>query len=136
VFAALATSTVALALLIPRLATATVTGPAHETCVKTFQMQRQCTAQFIPALVDLRISLAEPRFMADEAAKPGGREALIQQALGEWKDDSADGAIDKTCSHMTAWRNAAAVAKADACLAATDCDAFVACVMPLVKENL
>jgi hypothetical protein len=135
VFAALATSAVAVALLVPRLATATVSGPARDTCIKTFQRQRACTRQFIPALVDLRISVGKPHFMVEEAAKPGGRDALIEQALTEWKDDSTDASIAQTCSRMQAFRSPETVSAAESCLQASDCDGFVQCVMPLIKQN-
>jgi len=125
------------AVLASRPAAATSATPAKEACVKTFQRQRTCTDAFIPALVDARVSVNKPKGIAEEAAKPGGRDALIKQALEEWKTDSTDTAIDATCTRIASSpRGPAVSAMAAQCAAAADCAAFVQCVVPLMKPSL
>jgi hypothetical protein len=102
----------------------------NPTCVKAFERQRACTQQFIPALVDLRASLDKPHGIASDVAED--RQGVIEQALEEWKDDSSDEGIARSCSSMVPSK----LPGAERCLAETDCDAFVKCVMPLVQQHL
>ncbi len=109
---------------------------APNACVKVFERQRACTDTFIPALVDLRVELDKPAGIS-ERAKTEGKEALVSVAKEEWKKDSADAAIAKTCQKMAASPKAAAMTSAyDQCLAATDCAAFTACVVPLMRSAM
>lgn len=136
-FAAGAAALVAVLALNARPATAAASTSAKEACVKVFERQRACTTDFIPALVDLRASVDKPKGIAAEAAKPGGRDALIQQALSEWKNDSTDAAIDATCSRIASSPKAAgAKTMADSCVSSPDCPGFVKCVIPLMKQTL
>src|SRR5690348_8118046 len=50
-------------------------SPGLDTCVSMMERQRACTDLYIPALVDLRISLDTPRGIAGEK-----RDELIAQA--------------------------------------------------------
>ena len=137
VIALAATTAIALAVLLPRLASATASGPAKAACTRTFERERMCTDAFIPALVDLRASLDKPSGITAEVAKAGGRAALITQALDEWKSDSTDEAIDSTCTRMVLTSKAAAMTSAaDTCLSVPDCDGFVRCVIPLMAPHL
>lgn len=108
------------------------------TCVAVFERQRTCTDEFIPALVDLRIRLDVPPGIA-EAASSEGRDALVAQAMEEWKADSTDEAIAQTCSESL---NAPPEAQermkqtANECLATDGCDAFVTCILPVLEQHL
>jgi hypothetical protein len=108
-----------------------------DTCVKLFQRQRACTDTFIPALVDLRVSIDKPAGIADEAKKAGGRDALIAKAKEEWKTDSTDESIGKTCEKIAAAPNAGAMlAASEKCVAQPACGAFVDCIIPLMKKQM
>jgi hypothetical protein len=100
----------------------------HTTCEQVFRQERACTDAFIPALVDLRAKLDKPYGIKAKVAS--NRDDVIKQAKEEWKHDSSDAAIAQTC------KKAPADTQAMACLAKTACDAFVACIMPVVEKNL
>jgi len=134
---AAAVAVLAVVALNARPATAAANTTAKEACVKVFERQRACTNDFIPALVDLRASIDKPKGIAAEAAKPGGRDALIKQALTEWKSDSTDAAIDQTCGRIAnSPKSAGATQMADTCVSSPDCPGFVKCVIPLMKQTL
>jgi hypothetical protein len=109
---------------------------AKSTCVASWVRQRECTDQFIPALVDLRVRLDRPAGIATEAQQHG-RDALIAQARGEWAQDSTDEAISVVCDRMVAALPSAPVEAALAdgakCLEATTCDAFVSCEIAVME---
>jgi hypothetical protein len=94
---------------------------------------------FIPAFVDLRVRLDVPKGIAASAAG-GKRQAVIDKALEEWKRDSADPAIERTCKSVDASIPPAAKADvqrlASACLAEAACESFVKCIMPLMEKQL
>jgi hypothetical protein len=105
---------------------------ARDTCVASFERQRACTDEFIPALVDLRMKLDQPPGIAQ-----GNREETITQARAEWANDSTDEAIAASCDKILASMDPAQVDGAMApmkdCLAASECAAFVSCEMPLLE---
>jgi hypothetical protein len=132
IVAAAVTTVAAAVLLLPRLARATAAGPEKTACVQVFERQRACTDAFIPALVDARRSVDRPAGIAQV-----DRNELITQALAEWKDDSKDEAIDATCTKLVLTSKGPATSQmAQSCLAQTGCDAFVQCVVPLLKQSL
>jgi hypothetical protein len=104
----------------------------HEVCVATFQKQRSCTDQFIPALVDLRAKHDVPAGMA--AKVKADRAGVIAEAKKEWTNDSKDAAIEQTCKKLETEKEL--VAPAQACLAKAACDAFVTCIMPVIEKHL
>ncbi len=109
---------------------------AQAACVKVFERERACTDTFIPALVDLRISIDKPAGMA-EAAKKEGRERFIAVALEEWKGDSTDAAIAKTCAMISASPKAPAMVTAsEKCVKADTCLAFTDCVIPVLRTSM
>lgn len=121
-------------------ATPTSTAPDAETqaqCEAFFTRARACTDAYIPALVDLRISLDKPAGIAAEGATPDGRASLIEQAKGEWANDSQPANIASMCANVTAKTPADKLAglraKATECLAASACDAFATCSMDLQR---
>jgi hypothetical protein len=123
----------------PESAAASPGADMQARCVATFTRQRECTDAFIPALVDLRISIDMPPGIA-EAAATEGRDALIETAMTEWAEDSQPDAVAATCSSMTSSMPAEELdrlaAAADACLAETDCGAFVACIIPVMRHSM
>ena len=114
---------------------ASATTDGHGTCVAVFQRQRECTDIFIPALVDARVRADVPPGVAQTDAE-GGREALVAQALEEWKIDSTDEAIETMCGRMEGKIDDAELAQASDCLAQDSCQAFTDCMIPLVEAHL
>ena len=107
----------------------------RDVCVQMFQRQRTCTAEFIPALVDLRARLDLPAGIA--ASVKSDRSAVIAQANEEWKHDSTDAAIGATCDHLaTEAHDPADVQAIQGCLAKTDCGTYVSCSMPVLEKHL
>ncbi len=109
-----------------------------ETCSEIFVRQRDCTDLFIPALVDARIKADKPAGITARAAAEG-RDAIIAEANGEWAEDSKDEAIAATCDKVVDSvppEQAPKLQEAgDACLAEASCDAFVACVLPMLEAR-
>ena len=124
---------------IAGLAGAAASAPSAATqasCVKVFERQRACSDLFIPALVDLRVSLDKPAGIA-AAVKKDGRQAMISTALEEWQSDSADAAIAKTCASMPGTSQlASSVTSMEKCLGAATCQAFSECVIPLMRATI
>ena len=108
-------------------------------CVAVFARQRDCTDEFIPALVDARIRLDRPAGIAARASSEG-RDALIAEALAEWAKDSQDAAIDLSCEKIVASVPAEAlesmVEATGACLQESECGAFTTCVLPVIEGQL
>ena len=129
-------SRIAFAVLCTVALAGTGAGAPKDACVKVFQRQRACTDTFIPALVDLRVELDKPAGIAARA-KAEGRQALINAALEEWKEDSKDEAIGKTCDRITANPKAGPMfAASEKCVAQATCGAFVECVIPLMRQQM
>ena len=116
---------------------AATTTISQADCEAFFARQRECTDAYIPALVDLRISMDRPAGIAAEAAKPGGRDAVIAQAKTEWASDSQPAAITATCqqilSSTPADKLAALAPQAQGCMAQTECGAFSTCAVGLLR---
>jgi hypothetical protein len=109
---------------------------AHADCVALFERQRTCSAEYIPALVDIRVRHDRPAGIA-ASDREGGRAALVAQAHEEWRGDSTDEAIDGTCRHIVDGSDPAELdgrrAQVATCLAASDCASFVACIAPATE---
>ncbi len=106
---------------------------APQTCTAGFTRARECTDQYIPALVALRVRLDVPAGIAEQDRKLG-RPGLVQEAMGEWSSDSTDEAIATSCQKMAAApreRVGAYLDGAERCLTMSGCQAYVDCVMPL-----
>ncbi len=103
-------------------------------CRAFMQRQRACGEPFIVALVDARVKADMPPGITHRD-KEIGRDALVQEALAEWADDSTDEAIDAVCGDIAAAvtpeKDAQLRNSTGACLARETCDAFVACAVPL-----
>jgi hypothetical protein len=106
-------------------------------CVSGFKRQRECTDEFLPALVDLRVRLDKPAGIA-AAAKSEGKEALIAVAREEWAGDSTDEAIAKTCAQKAAKMPASEelYSALSNCLAAPSCAEFVPCQIDFIEGRL
>jgi hypothetical protein len=111
----------------------------HSVCVQAFRRQRECTNEFIPALVDARVRRDAPPGIADKD-KELGRDQLVATALEEWKTDSTDEAIEQTCTNMAANmppdQLQAATDQVGQCLDAEACSAFVDCLIPVIEPQL
>ena len=111
-------------------------GDTKALCVELFTRARTCTNEYIPALVDARAKYDKPPGIAD--AVKNDRNAVIQEALGEWKNDSTDASISATCDKVGAELASAPQSDVDAaraCLAKPDCAAYTTCVMPLFEKR-
>jgi hypothetical protein len=140
-----------LALLIPACSASEAAGPSTSSpaqaqpatnvdgkalCVEVFTRNRTCTAQYIPALVDVRAKYDVPAGIAAEVA--ADRDAVIAHANEEWATDSTDAAIDATCTKIIANLgpgDQVDIADIQACLANQDCGAWVACSMPYFEKR-
>ncbi|HWO21959.1 MAG TPA: hypothetical protein VNO30_24525 [Kofleriaceae bacterium] len=112
------------------------TGNAKDVCVAVFTHNRTCTAQYIPALVDLRAKYDVPAGIAAEVA--AHRDQVIAQANEEWAVDSTAQAIDATCTKITANagpKDHSDMAGIQQCLTIQDCAAYTACVMPYFEKR-
>ena len=111
-------------------------GDAKAICVEVFTHNRTCTAQYIPALVDLRAKYDVPAGIAAEVA--AHRDQVIAQANEEWATDSQPAAIDATCTQIAANLGDGdrdAFGGIQACLSIQDCGAYTACVMPYFEKR-
>jgi hypothetical protein len=109
---------------------------AKAGCVELFTRNRTCTAQYIPALVDLRAKYDAPAGIAAEVA--AHRDDVIAQAMTEWATDSTDAAIDALCTKIVTQTPPAVLAESSGamdCLANQDCGAYTACVMPYFEKR-
>jgi hypothetical protein len=114
----------------------TGTGNAKAVCVDVFTRNRTCTAQYIPALVDLRAKYDVPAGIAADVA--ANRAQVIARATEEWAVDSTPEAIDATCTQIAASLGAgdqSNLAGVQQCLSIQDCDAYTACVMPYFEKR-
>jgi outer membrane murein-binding lipoprotein Lpp len=103
-------------------------------CVATMTKARECTDDYIPALVDARAQADVPPGIADEVKKD--RDGVIKEAMGEWKTDSQDANIAAMCDKMATDPSV----PAEDITAAKDCNAkackeFTSCVMPLFAKH-
>lgn len=109
---------------------------AKAVCVDVFTRNRTCTAQYIPALVDLRAKYDQPPGIAAEVA--ADRAKVITQANEEWAVDSTPQAIDATCTKIAAGLapgDQADFGGVQSCLAIADCTAYTTCVMPYFEKR-
>lgn len=117
----------------------TKTPNPDSACIEVFLRQRDCTSDFIPALIDARIRLDVPPGIAARAAEEG-RDTLIAVALNEWASDSRDAAVEATCKQMVAQMPAEAfeslLSASRACLEESECSAFTACIVPVMEGHL
>ena len=108
---------------------------AQAACVDVMAKNRECTNDFIPALVDVRAKYNNPEGIT-EAVK-ADRQQVISKALAEWAVDSQDAAIARTCEKMAVESpaNDADAVTAKECLAKTLCTEYVACIMPQFEKR-
>ena len=121
----------------PQVKSSSEKHEGYDTCVAAFRRQRECTDDYIPALVDARVRADRPAGIAAKD-KEIGRDALVGLALDEWKDDSTEEAIDRTCTQITDDEAAGApelVQQAEHCLAESECAAFSACAVDIVSSR-
>jgi hypothetical protein len=121
----------------PEVKTSAERAEGYDTCVAVFRRQRECTGDYIPALVDARVRADHPAGIAAKD-KEIGRDAMVGLAMEEWKDDSTDEAIDRGCTAITSDEAAGApelIQQAEACMEESTCAAFSACAVDLVARH-
>lgn len=105
-------------------------------CVQTMEHERQCSPQFVDAIVSLRARLDHPAgFRERDTADHAG---LVAEATAEWERDSTDPRIGSTCTHFSelpAEQTEHFATLEAECQPMTDCAAFVACDMRFVEER-
>jgi hypothetical protein len=116
-------------------------GDLLSVCVKTIERQYECTDDFIPALVDMRIKHGLlPPDAVPILEEEGGRDKLIQIAMDEWKVDGVEPKRTETCQKMlqvvSPEEGEKLKAAGEKCLAATDCKAFLDCMMPVMEAQM
>ena len=111
----------------------------HDQCFVAFTRMRECTNDYIPALVDLRVRLDVPAGIAATDTEIG-RDALVARALAEWSTDSTDAALQATCEgivgHASPDEQDGMRQVALRCGATDGCEAFVACILPSMEAHL
>jgi len=119
-------------------------GGAHlessgmRACVSMRHRERDCEAEFVPALVALRVRIDQPTGIAARDTSEG-RDALVTQARTEFATDSTDAAIDHSCTQvdqMPAEQAGAWTDLMEECLASTECVPFVECDMRFTERRL
>jgi hypothetical protein len=114
-------------------------APVESTCAAFFRRERACTDTFVPGLVDLHIAHDHPAGTAAEAQRIG-RDAMIARAMEEWKSDSTDASIERTCATMVGSKGPDLAAKSEEarskCLAISACAAFSACALSVTEQRL
>jgi hypothetical protein len=116
-------------------ATASSPEELKALCVKMFTRSRECTSDFIPALVDARARHDVPPGIAEQVKT--NRDAVIAEAMKEWENDSKDEAIQPMCEKIGADPAMAESAdEVNGCMAKTSCPEFVACTMPLHEKHM
>jgi hypothetical protein len=104
-------------------------------CVKMFTRSRECTSDFIPALVDARARHDTPPGIAEQVKT--NRDAVIAEAMKEWENDSKDEAIAAMCDKISTTPEMSQGAdEANGCIAKTSCPEFVACSMPIHERHI
>jgi len=117
---------------------ATSSSTPEEACLATMRRERECTAEFIPAIVGLRVRLDEPGGIAARDASEG-RDALVAEANAEWTTDSTDERFAANCAQMAelpAERAASWTEMMQGCLAAADCAGFVECDVRFTESRM
>jgi hypothetical protein len=108
-------------------------------CVALFVRLRECTDEFIPALVGWRVELDVPAGIAKLDAEQG-RDALVSTAMEEWKNDSTDEAIAGMCGQVVqsipAEQLDAMIARGRECIAKDSCAEVVSCTEPMQRDRL
>ena len=120
----------------PAPTTAQKTSTADEpkaVCVATMTRARECTDDYIPALVDARAQADAPPGIADAVKKD--RNAVIAEAKQEWATDSKDENIAGMCEKMGGDATPDELATAKDCNAKTDCKEYTSCVMPTFAKH-
>lgn len=104
-------------------------------CLDLIKRERECTDQYIPMLVDLRVELDKPKGFAEQVATPEARTAAIAAAKQEWQADSSPDKARRGCAFIAASIPPAQAAKvkqdAEQCMARESCDEFVSCIKPM-----
>ena len=108
----------------------------RDTCVRMMTRERECSPQFVEALVSLRARLDHPAGFHDrDVADHAG---LVAEANTEWTRDSTDERIGATCTHFSelpAEQTAHFETIESECIPMTECGAFVQCDMRFVEER-
>lgn len=101
----------------------------HDVCLVAMKKSRACGELFLPALMDARVRVDRPKGIAARY-QAEGREKMLAIAREEFKVDYTDERIAAHCkalSEKPADVQERVIAGDRACLAKTDCEAFVAC---------
>ena len=108
-------------------------------CAAMFVRLRECTGEFIPALVSWRVELDVPAGIAEQDQKLG-RDALVSQAMSEWETDSTDEAIGQTCDRIIASippeKLGPMLEVGSECGAKSSCADVVTCIEPMQRDRL
>lgn len=108
----------------------------RDTCIRMMTRERECSPQFVEALVSLRARLDHPAGFHDrDVADHAG---LVAEANTEWTRDSTDERIQATCTHFSelpAEQTAHFETIEGECIPMAECGAFVQCDMRFVEER-
>jgi hypothetical protein len=85
----------------PAPAPAPASGPLAAMCERHYQRERDCSDEYLAALVALRVEVDTPPGIAAEDARDG-RDALIAKARVEWEHDSQPAERTRICAPLDA----------------------------------
>ena len=105
-----------------------------DVCMAVSAKEAECSDDFVPALVDVRIKLDLPAGIAAAAAAPGGKDQLLAQAKQEWAKDSSEAGRTEMCNKMAPQVPAEIAKAAAACDLKAACKDYVACIIPVEEQ--
>jgi len=109
-------------------------GDLRGGCIALLARLRTCSEQYVPALVDLRARVDVPPGIAAQVATD--RNAVIAQAVRQWRSDSTDAAIAASCERLAELPTPQEVDRVGACFAQHDCEPFVSCMTPIFEARM
>jgi hypothetical protein len=118
----------------PAAAQPASTGDFQTACMSVMQRNRTCTAEFLPALVDMRARKDMPPGIAAAVAKD--RAGVIAHAKDEWAADSTDEAFARQCQMLTEHATPENAAAGQACMAKDTCGDYVPCIIAVIDNTM
>jgi len=118
----------------PEPAQAAAAGDFQTACMTVMQRNRACTAEYIPALVDMRARIDKPAGIKDAVAQD--RAGVIARANEEWKTDSTDEAFARVCQSVQEHATPEAAEQAKACMAKDTCAEYAPCITAVMETSM
>jgi hypothetical protein len=118
----------------PESAQAASAGDFQTACMTVMQRNRTCTAEYIPALVDMRARIDKPAGIKDAVAQD--RAGVIAKANEEWVGDSTDEVFARVCQAAQQHATPEAAEQAKACMAKDTCAEYAPCITAVMEPSM